>query len=257
VLLSGSGGDELLEGEMALFSHELRRGRLSAVRELWNLRGPDLPRPMSRLRQWVAYPLVKPLIPGRVLAWRRRRALRNAQRWLRVSSAATLEEAFGGARLPVDRSPSERFASFARAPALVAHARLRAQIATSADCEWRDPLLFPSLVRFVARVPARAFFHGGYARGLYRKALEGRVPDEVRLRTTKASFEPAFFELLKGGGAFGALRSLADVPRLAALGLVDPARVRSEFDFMERAPDESNWSVWSALACEEFLRRHT
>jgi hypothetical protein len=146
--------------------------------------------------------------------------------------------------------------AFARSRFLHACARLRSQAEIAGDYVRRDPLYFPRFVRFVCTIPRRAFFSGGWTRGLLREALRGRIPESVRLRETKASCEPAFLRLLASAGGFDVLRPLARARRLADLGVVDAARVRDEFAALEARPLENTWAIWSLFAVEAFLERH-
>jgi asparagine synthetase B (glutamine-hydrolysing) len=255
LLLSGNGGDELLDGEPNAFASRARSAPLAAVREVRRLVGPDFEPPWERVRKHIVYPLLKPLVPEAVLAWRRRRLLRRTQPWFLRSDEVELAEAFGGGHLPVEQTPDERYRTLSRAPWLRSSARGRAQMEITTGCMRRDPLLSPAFVRFVARMPPAALFHGGMLRGLYRLALRGRIPDAVRLRTDKAASEPAFLQVVQSLGGFAALRSWFELPRLTALGLVDQEALRKEIARMERVPMDCTWSPFAAVAVEELLRQ--
>lgn len=255
LLLSGNGGDELLDGEPNEFAARARYAPLSAIRDLRRVVGPDFEPPWERVRKHIVYPLLKPLVPEPVLAWRRRRLLRRTQPWFLRSDDVELAEAFGGGHLPVDQTPDERYRTLSRAPWLRSSARGRAQMEITSGCMRRDPLLLPAFVRFVARIPPAALFHGNMLRGLYRLALRGRIPDAVRLRTDKAASEPAFLQVVQSLGGFAALRPAFELRRLAALGLVDPKAMREELARMERAPMDCTWSPFAAVAVEELLRQ--
>jgi hypothetical protein len=84
----------------------------------------------------------------------------------------------------------------------------------------------------------------------------GFLPEEVRTRGGKAYMEPASAGMVASAGGFAAFEGLARMDRLADLGLVDPKRFRKHFERLAHQPMGPHWwSVWPALAVEEFLRQ--
>jgi asparagine synthase (glutamine-hydrolysing) len=144
----------------------------------------------------------------------------------------------------------------AHSPYAVELGVIRGQFEAVTGCLERDPYLDDEFVRAVSRIPPTAFFHGGYFRGLLREAVRGTVPDEVRLRESKALLEPALAELVRGAGGAQALGDLADLRMLADLGLAEPKGFRTSFESFASHPEDGDWwSVWPALALEAFLRK--
>jgi len=81
------------------------------------------------------------------------------------------------------------------------------------------------------------------------------VPDEVRLRTTKAVMEPALTQMVEAAGGFRLLDDLGTVRLLADLGIAEPRAFRRSLDALARDPDHGPWvRLWPALATEAFLR---
>jgi asparagine synthase (glutamine-hydrolysing) len=121
----------------------------------------------------------------------------------------------------------------------------------------REPFLDDDFLRFVATVPPLALMHGDYRRGLLREAMRGLLPDDLRLRETKAYFEPALSQMIGLAGGFSALEDLADVHMLADFGLIEPRSFRRHFEEVRRRPLEVGWRrMWSILATEAFLRQY-
>lgn len=52
---------------------------------------------------------------------------------------------------------------------------------------WSDPLSDPEVTSLALRLPAEAWLAGGRPRGLAREASRDRVPDHIRLRTTRGA----------------------------------------------------------------------
>ena len=106
---------------------------------------------------------------------------------------------------------------------------VRSQAEAIGDHVQRNPFLDDEFLRFVATLPPLALFQGGYRRGLLREAMRGLLPEDLRLRETKAHFEPALVELMAPHGGVRTVADLADVRMLADLGLVEPRIFRAHF----------------------------
>ena len=157
-------------------------------------------------------------------------------------------------------SPSARFAAIAQATYLLDSLELSDGLAREVGVKIAHPYLDDELVSNVSRFPSGSLRHGGRVRGLFRLAARGLVPDSVRLRSDKASFQKAMVEVLRAAGGPDTLREIANVDALAALGLVERAAFRRAFDaFAETwTTDELLWgTIWPALAVEAFLRART
>jgi len=86
--------------------------------------------------------------------------------------------------------------------------------------------------------------------------MRGRLPESLRLREDKASFEPALVRFVNAAGGFQSLRELATATHLADLGLVDRRAFGDAFgDFVAAPSDGAAWTtIWPALCVEAFLR---
>jgi hypothetical protein len=160
-------------------------------------------------------------------------------------------------RQSLDWSPAERYESLLSMPNSESCVISRAQMESVAGHVQRDPFLDDDFLRFVATLPPLSLIYGDYRRGLLREAMRGLLPEGLRLRETKAYFEPALWQMIEAAGGFKVLEDLADVRMMADLGLVEPRPFREHFDEIRRKPLEVGWPrMWATLAVEAFLRQY-
>lgn len=257
--LTGAGADELFDGEPRALAELVRGRRLrAAVDSARKLRGFDAPR--SRLLTWLARPMLAGLLPVSLRAWRARRGGRRIPSWVTPRVRAWVDEQRDAqlreALVRPHGARARREAQLSR-PHLDHLAWLRHQEEVGSGLGRVDPYLDTELVAAISCIPEPMLLHGDVRRGLFREATRELLPDSLRARLDKASFEPAFARFVAAADGFERLRPLASVPRLAALGLVDAARFREAFEaFVVSAADETGagWTdVWPALCVEAFL----
>lgn len=160
-------------------------------------------------------------------------------------------------RISLDWTPTERYEALVRMPFLALTSLIRSQQEEVTRCRRLDPLFDDDLLRFVATLPPLKLLAGGFLRGLLRSAMAGQLPEEVRTRPWKAYTEPAIAGMVAAAGGFRAFADLARMERLGDLGIVDPTRFRRHFNRLAAEPvGPFWWSVWPALAVEEFLRQY-
>ncbi len=260
LVLSGEGGDDVFNGDAGMFGALARSGSpLRALRTFAGLRGfPGSP--LSRLRAGLLF-AASPLQPRRFKLLRRRRALHTLYPWARprlrdyIDGIAAFEAS--RPRLPLDASPSERYESLLSMRVLADLGAVRAQVEMAGDHVRREPFFDDDLLRFVATVPPLTLFQGGYRRGLMREAMRGLLPEDLRLRQTKAYLEPALVRMVAPLGGLKAFEDLTDVRMLADLGFVEPRRFRAHFDEVAGDPARLGWSrFWAVFAVEAFLRQY-
>jgi asparagine synthase (glutamine-hydrolysing) len=261
VVLTGIGGDDAYEGDPRLFAEEARRGHLfRAVSSAARLRTFYRPTAWGRVRDFVLRPLVTPWIPAGARRARLRALARRRLPWGTAAALHIVERESTFLAPPPAETGEEHIARLAVAQHLADPVDARASVEGATGCLVRDPLFAPELMELVASIPPRLLLYGDQLRGLFRQALRGLVPDPVRLRTDKASFEPALTEMLAAAGGLEAFRDLATARELARLGLVES--IEFERVFRSRAgaaggPSWSSWSeLWPVLALEEFARAH-
>jgi asparagine synthase (glutamine-hydrolysing) len=185
VMLTGEGGDELLNAGFEHFLDMLRGLQLGQLfRELRNLT-PQARRQFYRRAFWHFIPrLVKQgysrLRAEDDLAW-------LSEDFIRQSGAREHETL----RLPRGRPRSlyalglyQGLASLGQLPYLSYASEMYAYH----HIEARHPFLDMRVMDFLARVPPRLKFARGWSKYLLRKAMEGVLPDAVRLRALKSAF---------------------------------------------------------------------
>lgn len=261
VCAMGVGADELFDGVPQSLADVAREGRpFEALRRARRLRA--FTRPSRPTFTWVARPLIAARLPRAVRAWYWRRAGEIAPDWagplLRnvfADDSATYAEMLGAfaASRPDARA---RFQQWRRAANEEHIVWLKHQEQIAAGIVRRDPYDDPGLARSVTALPPSWLLHGDIRRGLFREAVRGLVPDALRLRVDKASFEEGFARFVEGAGGFAMLRPFARADRLADLGIVEPRALSAAFEELA-ANATSSWgwgSVWPAIAVEAFLR---
>ena len=259
VLLNGAGGDDVMDGEPNLFSELAASGHpLNALTRAIRLRGPHMGGPAWRVRQYIMRPLIRAATPRGIRRGRYRRALLARYPWAGPRLRRYLDGIASAPSRPtlgLAATPAARFEALARSSFLFQSCLGRAQDEALSGCTRRDPFFDESFMRTVARLPPLALMHGDFRRGLLREAMRGLVPDEVRLRETKAFMEPGLGQMVNAAGGFRVLDGLAEVSRLADLGIAEPRAFRRALDALARDPDHGPWvMIWPALAAEAFLR---
>jgi hypothetical protein len=122
----------------------------------------------------------------------------------------------------------------------------------------RHPLVDVDVIELMLRVAPELAFDSRYSRPLLRECVAGMLPDEVRLRPTKSSFDQLFHAALAGADLPAARRILG--ARDAEIGAyVDLDVVRSVLLDRDPPPDQpwlQNWAlhVWRLLTAECWLR---
>jgi asparagine synthase (glutamine-hydrolysing) len=260
VVLTGAGGDDLFEGDPRLLAQKARRGNvLGALVAALRLRAYSQPTAWGRLRDFVLRPLITPWIPRRLRSARLRRIARSLPHWTTRFARDAVEHAYSVPEAPPEDG-QHFIAALATAPHLMDPVDARTRIEAATGCLIRDPLFAPELVEVVASIPMQMLLHGDRLRGLFRLAMRGLVPDVVRLRPDKASFEPTLTEMLSAAGGLTSLRDLAMPRALADLGLVRPDVFAKAFAAAESRAGPSSWSswapLWPVLALEAFVRAH-
>jgi asparagine synthase (glutamine-hydrolysing) len=259
LILSGHGGDDMFQGDPEFFVEHAEAGHLMDA--LWRAIRLEVHWSASSFEkvQWlVLRPLLRRLAPPR---------LRRVVRGLRKRQASAF--AWAGPRLrhylnglEARASRAERhegeayFDRLAMGDMSLEIRDSRAQFEELTGCTTVDPFLDDDIAEFCAAVPAEAFFRGGRSRGLYRDALDGLVPDTIRMRPDKARFEVALTEMLRALGV-GPLEPFLRMETLGDLGLVEPHKYRLRFsEFLHDPSVGSAWpEVWPALGIEAFARR--
>ncbi len=260
VLLSGTGGDELFDGDPRCFALQALRGHfVSAARAAVRLRVPWTSSRLQRLYEFVLRPIAVHAVPRQIRrVVRRRRVGSRGVPWagplIREVLRRPMPEPVGDFG---PRTPTEFFTRISDSKWALEVSEAQCSIDAQAGCATRTPFRDEALISFVARLPAESLLRGGYLRGLFREAFAGLVPERVRLRTDKADFETAIEDMHAPIGGRGAFPELASLRALEGLGVVRSAAFRQSFDaFIRGEIDHEGWhSLWPLLSLEAFARQ--
>jgi asparagine synthetase B (glutamine-hydrolysing) len=250
-VVNGEGGDSLFDGDVTVFSTGLMtRDGLRGICAAYGLKGlPHLGSPRRRVEMLVVRPALRRLLPRLHRSRRRkriRRQLADSHRWLRPELRRLLED-----QLCAEAGETARAWDWM----VLDNREFLDRCALHSGCRFAQPYLDEDLVDFIEALPARLLFHGGYRRGLYRFAFRRLLPDSVRLREWKSGFGPALGESFVAAGGARLIAPYRQLPRLAALGLVEPREFHAVAERLVGDPAEAKqWmGPWAAIALEAFL----
>jgi hypothetical protein len=134
---------------------------------------------------------------------------------------------------------------------------------TRRRAEWagvtaRHPVVDVDVIELVLRLDPELAFDACYSRPVLRAATTGLLPEEVRLRRGKSSFDAVFHSLL-AGPELASVRAILGAPDAAVAAYVDLPVVRSAL--LDSTPPDSGrerqrWAVtvWRMLMAELWLR---
>jgi len=264
VTLTGHAGDAVFGGRID-FSTFLRRGHpFRAMATAVKLRVPSRVGAPKRIARWVVGPVLRPFVPGALIRARRRGRMRRP--WMTERFRQLLDASIRSNPIELPRTPDEELAAYCSSSALAESATTWGQIASVTGATAVDIFCDLSIVCLMAQTDPAVRCHGHMARGLYRLALRGLVPDSVRLRVDKAAGQPMLAEAALEAHALASLEDLSSLEALADLGLVVPFTFRSAFsdwlravrrgERLERDPSDECWHlVWQLLSVERFVRQ--
>jgi asparagine synthase (glutamine-hydrolysing) len=119
-----------------------------------------------------------------------------------------------------------------------------------------SPLYDIDVVDYCMRLPPDIAFESAYSRPLAREAMEGILPDEVRLNDVKANFSDLCYDILTGADAAVIDRLLmAPDAEIGAYADMDWIRRRWRDD-RPKPGRTGTWgtAIWRIVACELWLR---
>lgn len=249
-LLDGFGGDVTTgwgEGHLADLA---RRGQLRALRhELLAVGGGHLP-PWPVLRHF----LVKPLLPRWARLWRLRAVGRHGaglvkRSLLRAEFAARVDAGHRLQQMEIDRGHTPRSAREDQLGDLASGAWSLSLAATARQGRLHKlrplyPLFDRRLVEFVVSLPGGYKFRDGMHRFLPRMAVQGHLPEAVRLRSSKANVSPQMAVAMGATEVAGRLLSedVGDVGRFVDLATYR-ARYATSPSHLPPEIDQERWRV--------------
>lgn len=263
-LLDGQGGDELFGASLYLLADRLRRGRVSQAAAL-SRRIPGIPeelrrRAARRARREFGW---KGVLPHRAHTLARR--IRSARRpagapWLSPAASRAYAEAADPWRWQQAGGPLW-WAHLADAVTeqrerAGAHDYLRRRNAMAGVVGGHPFLQDLDLIELMLRVPPELSFDARFDRPLLRSAMQGLVPDSIRLRTEKSFFTPLFVEAVDRHDRLRIVELLG-ARDAASRAYTQPDVVRR---LLLEAPPERRggqwaWALWRLVMLECWLRR--
>ncbi|MEX2196014.1 MAG: asparagine synthase-related protein [Thermoleophilaceae bacterium] len=265
LMIDGEGGDEVFGLSPALIADRVRRGRVRSARGLV-LRIPGAEGRPSRgsVRRIMREHGWKAAAPARV--HRAARALRGpaayAPDWFTPATARDFaasddQAAWKRARGPRWWAHLVEVTTSGMGPALVYdHVRRRALMAGLEPP--RHPLVDVDVIEYVLTLPPELAYDPFLSRPLLREAMAGLLPDEVRLRPSKSTFDAVFHESLAGSD-LPVVRGLLAEGQAEIGAYADLAVVRERL--FERPPPKRpaplmHWALhtWRMVTAECWLR---
>ncbi|HWM93384.1 MAG TPA: asparagine synthase-related protein [Thermoanaerobaculia bacterium] len=259
VLLTGHGGDDLMTGSPLVYADRLRRGDLGALVEIVRHAAAQ-----RRGWRWILYHyLVQPFLsPAGDQAIRRLLGHAPSPKlpgWIDTGFARRTDLA---ARL---EAPRPRDAGEAARQALQDHflqtpwdraAIWYDQHAAAYGIEVRHPFLDRRLMEFLWSIPPERVFKAGSLKPLLRQAMDGLLPDVVRLRIDKTRLG-GFLDLSLGEERREQIERWLAAPLAAELGFFDGGRLRAAYKgYQDGIQSRSDRLLWYSIALEAWLREH-
>jgi asparagine synthase (glutamine-hydrolysing) len=258
VMLTGHGGDEWLDGTKYVYADYLSRlsfgDVIADLRDsagMWGWRAP-----LNDLR----YYGIKPLLPAALVSFLQQIRRREERPWLKPSycRAISLPERI---RAQVPAGPD--YATHCVAMGLIDgfelhHFEFLDRYLASMGMEYRHPLSDRRVVEFALAIPESQRRRGEVTKYGFRAAMEGLVPESVRIRRGKADFSHVFFDELKAQGGSCLFNSMV----IEDLGWVDADRLRAMYQQVDAwyrsgkdpHPPAAVWTLWLALSVERWLK---
>jgi asparagine synthase (glutamine-hydrolysing) len=261
VALDGNGGDQLFFVSNVYLADLLRAGRWRTLWREWKAKGGADPRDLFETA-------VQPLLPHAAvdaLGWMRGRPLRPTMERLLPSwiapafarkHALRARERLLNPRLPRAGPAAREAYWYLTAPYFPRAYGLVSAFALEMGVEVRSPLLDRRVVEFAAGRPREERNAGRETKRLLRAAMRGLLPADVLApRDVKTGTLGGYFSAGMRA-AFPALAAEAfRAPRLADLGIVEPAALRAACAEYARTADGSlGFGLLQTLQVEWWLR---
>jgi len=260
VVLTGHGGDDLLQGSGLLYLDRLKRGDLRVFADI---------RTHSRRKRigfWqILYVyLIRPLLPTPILDGVRALAGRSPRLlpWIDAEFAGRTKLL---ARLDRPAAP-RRFQSLGLQhryeDLIVNRTGLRTtylydRVAHSCGIEARHPFLDRDLAEFLFAIPPEQVFQPGATKYILRKALDGLLPDRICWRWDKTRFESHFRHRI-GETEREAVLEMLQAPLVAEMAFCSAKELSRAFDrFLAGTCSATDgMMLLFPVTMERWLRRH-
>ncbi len=254
VMLTGSGGDEMVWGHSLSYSRRLLHGDLGVIGEV--MRGSrELGLPMlATLLQL----FLRPMLPERLLRLRRRlRGDRPWPDWIPERAARELDLEARSRPPPAHfRNPVLQARYEALLDSSTYHSvRSYAAAGELSGVDVRHPFFDRRVAEFSFAIPDDLWLRERYPKWLLRKTMNGKLPDSVVWNRHKVVFDTFFAELISHQRE--TLSSILSHPGLQDLGLVDNRRLLAAFHaVLAKDPPSVTVELLHALMVQIWFQRH-
>jgi len=258
--MTGVGGDDTFSGDLTAYAAAMAARPLRTLVEVLRMVVPWDDTPRVRLQHWLAEPWL-PASLARLMAYRRARIERRPFPFAGPRLLRALDTNDGGASTerPAHLGPADRLRAYLEDGACTEAEEAREEVEAFTGLRRADPWFDGRLLAFLSHVPVATLQVDGRYRGLFRRALAGRVPESVRLRSDKGAADPFIARAIAAAGGMGFFSRYLDVTACADAGLVDPTAFRAWVGEVARAPrffeTRPSWTFWRVMVTEAFLRR--
>ncbi len=245
ILFSGQGGDHLFGGNVFAYADLLLTGRWHQLTADLRLHRQLRGRRSAWIWRWmILSPLARAYLPIPIRS--------TAPPWLGaelqplVTSEAWTRPNWG--LLPGRRQRFDLLGD----RVLIEEARYLDQQAAQHGVDFRHPYLDHRLLEFAASLPAEQTFRGGVRKGIVRRAMTERLPEEILTRTRKIEPTALAVRGLRERETAKVWQLLTGM-RAAELGWIDEDLLRAEYQsFLDGTTQRTRF--WHALTLEAWLR---
>lgn len=262
VMLDGSGGDQLFQVSDIYLSDLFARGRWVELARQWRQRGGRGARNFWRwaVRPALPVPLVAALAHARGLPAPPHHFDRQVPYWFvpRFLERHGVLERERTAMPPLPRHDRvlEETHAYLRFPYFGRISALLHGFARDEGVELRSPLLDSRVVGFAAERPWSDRADGRETKVLLRRAMRGLLPEALLApRARRTGVTSAYFLRQLRGPGRRLIEAALRAPRLADLGMIDPARLHRAWEHVQANDDaETGVRIFFTVQAELWLR---
>lgn len=231
VLLTGSGGDEMVWGHSLTYTQRLRRGDLGVIAEvIRGSRAIGLPVLATLLQLFI-----RPLVPESLKRLRRRALRRPLESglpaWIPQTAVRELDlyrVLFPASEVQFDNPALQARYDALKRTSTFNSVRSYERVASDFAVDVRHPFFDRRLAEFSFAIPDDLWLRENYPKWLLRRTMDGRLPDSVVWNRQKVTFNRFFGGVITNQA--DTIRAILSDTRLQDIGLVDNARLLAAFE---------------------------
>ena len=236
VMLTGSGGDEMVWGHSLTYFQRLRRGEVSVIAEV--IRGSrefDLP-VLSTLLQL----FLKPMLPERMLQMMR--VVRGKKKhallpdWIPAAIIKRMNldhHLFQESTVQFDNRALQARYEALRRTSTMSSVRSYQNVANSLGIEVRHPFFDRRLAEFSFAIPDDLWIRDNYPKWLLRKTINDKLPSSVVWKKNKVIFNRFFGKVIAQQADL--IRHILSNTQLQDMGFIDNKKLLNSFDLVVKS----------------------